>query len=71
MEVKFMSHSKAIKLFTKLKRKGKFIVRSDKEDPRLGEVDEEPNLEQLNRDAVKSLHFLPDVEKTDQGFKVL
>lgn len=65
-----MKESKAIKLFTKLKRKGKFI-KTDKADPRLGEHDEEPNLEQLNRDAVKSLHFLPDVEKTDEGFKVL
>ena len=29
-----------------------------------------PDFNQLNRDAVKSLHFLPEVVKTDEGFEV-
>jgi len=40
-------------------------------DPRLSEQDEEVDLDKLNRDAVKSLHFLPDVAKTDEGFEVV
>ena len=69
-----MSDSKAIKLFKKLKRKGKFIDKHklNKEDPRLGESDEadhEPNLAKLNRDAVKSLHIFPDeVERREYGY---
>ena len=66
-----MSDSKAMKLFTKLKRKGKFIDKHklNKEDPRLGEDDHESKLEQLNRDAVKSLHIFPDeLERRDYGF---
>ncbi len=39
-------------------------------DPRLSEHDAAPNLEQLNRDAVKSLHILPEVQKTDEGFEM-
>ena len=63
-----MSDSKAMKLFTKLKRKGKFVNKTNKVDPRLGEHDEEPNLAKLNRDAVKSLHFIPEVERRDYGY---
>ena len=66
---------KAIELFEKLRRKA---VESDKArfnevrfDPRLGEDDDEPNFQQLNRDAVKSLHFLPEVQKTDEGHEVV
>ena len=33
--------------------------------------DEEPDFEQLRRDAVKSLFILPDVEKTDGGHEVV
>ena len=32
---------------------------------------EEPDFNQLRRDAVKSLFFLPDVVKTDGGFEVV
>jgi len=66
-----MSDTKAIKVFKKSKGKGKFINKSNKEDPRLGEHDEEPNLEQLNRDAVKSLHFLHEVKRRDYGYDFL
>jgi hypothetical protein len=33
--------------------------------------DQEPDFEQMRRDAVKSLHFLPEVMKTDEGFEVV
>jgi hypothetical protein len=44
--------------------------RLNKPVPKVSE-DEEPDFEQLRRDAVKSLHFLPDVEKTDGGHEVV
>jgi hypothetical protein len=68
--------SKAIKIFTKVKSKpkGKIINNADKADPRLGEHDDEAThesyLASLNRDAVKFLHISPEVERTDEGFKV-
>lgn len=56
-----MKESKALKIFTKVKPKGKFI--KNQVDPRLGEKEDEAkhdsHLEQLNWDAVKSLHILP------------
>ena len=65
-----MSDSKAIKIFTKSKPKGKFI-KNDKEDPRLDEHDDhEQKLEQLNRDAVKFLHLHPEVERKEYGYSV-
>jgi hypothetical protein len=66
-----MSDSKALKVFKKSKRKGKFINKSDKVDPRLDEHDDESNLAKLNRDAVKSLHFLPEVERKEYGYDFL
>ena len=60
---------KVWKIFEKLKNKANKLDRV-RCDPRLGEQDEEPNFEQLNRDAVKSPHFLPEVNKTDEGFEV-
>lgn len=60
---------KALKIFEKLKEKANKLDRV-RHDPRLGEQDEEPNFEQLNREAVKSLHFLPEVQKTEEGFEV-
>ena len=39
--------------------------------PDSSEQDDEPDFEQLNQDAVKSLHFLPEVVKTDEGFEVV
>ena len=64
--------SKAIRLFTKVKRKGKFI--KNQADPRLGEHDDEANheshLSQLNRDAVKFLHLHPEVERTEFGYSI-
>ena len=65
-----MSDSKAIKIFTKvkIKRKGKII--KDKADPRLDQHDtHESLLSQLNRDAMKSLHFTPDyLERREYGY---
>jgi len=66
-----MKESKAIKIFTKSKRKGKFINKN-KVDPRLDQQDEanhESHLEQLNRDAVKFLHFPgEEIERREYGF---
>ena len=53
------------------KRKKKKFIFKLPSDARLSEQDDEPNFEQLNRDAVKSLHFLPEVLKTDEGFEVV
>ena len=52
------------KLFenNKPKRQGKFIFEKR---------DDGPDFDKLNRDAVKSLHVLPEVVKTDGGFEVL
>ena len=44
--------------------------RLNKPVPKVAE-DEEPDFEQLRRDAVKSLHFLPDVQKTEEGHIVV
>ena len=62
--------TKAIRLFTKskTKQKGKFI-NQDKEDPRLDEHDDhESKLEQLNRDAMKSVLILPELERREYGY---
>ena len=60
---------KVLKVFEKLKRKANKLDRI-RRDPRLGEQDEGPNFEQLNRDAVKSLHILPQVVRTDEGYQL-
>lgn len=60
-----MKRNKVQRVFDKLK------ARAEKADPRLSEQAEEVDLGKLNRDAVKSLHFLPEVEKTDEGFEVV
>ena len=63
--------SKAIKIFTtlKTKQKGKFI-KDEKTDPRLAEHDDhESHLEQLNRDAMKSLQLpVGELERRDYGY---
>jgi len=63
--------SKAIRLFTtmKTKQKGKFI-KGEKADPRLDEHDDhESHLEQLNRDAMKSLQFpAEEIERREYGY---
>ena len=61
------SHRKVVRLFEKLRRKAespKFDLRSNHEQ------DDQPDLGKLNRDAVKSLHILPEVSKKDEGFDV-
>ena len=63
-------NKKVLKIFEDLKRKAKELDRV-RCDPRLSEQDDEPNFEQLNRDAIKSLHILPNVQKTDAGFEVI
>ena len=60
------SHRKVVRLFEKLRRKAE----SPRFDPRLGERDDSPDIGKLNRDAVKSLHILPEVSKSDEGFDV-
>ena len=46
---------KVIKVFEKLKQKAEVVNKVNNTVPRLNEHDDEPNFEQLNRDAVKSL----------------
>ena len=62
--------SKAIRLFTKVreKQKGKFV--GNKADSRLdGHDDHESHLEQLNKDAVKSLQFpAEEIERREYGY---
>ena len=60
---------KVWKIFEKLKQKAD---QSDRVriDPRLGEYDHDRHLQQLSRDAMKSLHLLPEVQKTEEGFHV-
>ena len=46
--------------------------RINKQIPKVSEdEDQEPDFNQLGGDAVKSLHFLPDVVKTDGGHEVV
>ena len=62
---------KVWKIFEKLKRKAELAnVGKFRSDPRLGEYDNDQHLQQLSRDAMKSLHLLPEVQKTDEGFHV-
>ena len=42
-----------------------------KDDPRLGEHDEEFYFNKLRNAAMKSLHLRDEVEKNDEGFVVL
>jgi hypothetical protein len=60
-----MKKNKVRKVFDKLK------IRAERVDPRLDEQDEEVDKNKLSRDAMKSLHFLPDVVKTDGGHEVV
>lgn len=62
--------SKAIKLFTNLKPKGKFIE-STKEDPRLTnqDFDLDQHLKQLNRNAVSFLRLLPELESREPRYE--
>jgi len=41
-----------------------------REDPRLPEHDDEMDLRQLRQEAMRSLHLLDDVIKTDEGYVV-
>ena len=62
-----MKNNKAKLVFEKLLRKSDLI----KADPRLSEYDDDLYFQQLRRDAMKSLHLLPEVQKTERGFEVL
>ncbi len=53
------SWQRVTKLFDKLYREPTPIIH------------EEPDFNQLQREAVKSLFFLPDVIKPDEGFEVV
>ena len=39
-------------------------------DPRLQEFDDEEKMRDLQRDAMKSLHLLPEVVRTEEGYFV-
>ena len=45
-------------------------ARREKEDPRLGVFDDEMHSRKLQQEAMKSLHLLDDVAKTDEGWVV-
>ena len=61
-----MKKDKAKLVFEKLLRKSDLV----KSDPRLGEYDDDLYFQQLQRDAIKSLHILPEVQKTERGFEI-
>ena len=60
---------KVWKIFEKLKQKADQSERV-RVDPRLGEYDHDQHLQQLSRDAMKSLHLLPEVQKTEEGYQI-
>ena len=46
--------------------------RLNKPVPKVSEdEDQQPDFDKLNRDAMKSLFILPEVQKTDEGFEVV
>ena len=62
---------KVLKVFEKLKQKAELSHREKiRSDPRLNENDDDLYFQRLQRDAVKSLHILPEVLKTEEGFEV-
>jgi hypothetical protein len=61
-----MKKDKATLVFEKLLRKSDLV----KADPRLNEYDDDLYFQQLRRDAMKSLHILPEVQKTEEGFQL-
>jgi hypothetical protein len=56
---------KVMRIFTKLKRKAERV------ESKAELVQPEPNLEELRQSAVKSLHILPEVVKTEHGFEIV
>ena len=62
-------NDKVWKIFEKLNQKANESDRV-RHDPRLSENDDESYFNQLRRDAMKSLHLLPEVQKTDKGFQL-
>ena len=62
-------NDKVWKIFEKLKQKADESERI-RCDPRLDEHDDDLYFQQLQRDAVKSLHILPEVLKTEEEFEV-
>ena len=68
----YKPYDKVWKIFEKLKQKAELAndgkIRSD---PRLDEHSDDLHFQQLRRDAMKSLHILPNVQKTEEGFEVL
>ena len=61
-----MKKNKAKLVFEKLLRKSDLV----KSDLRMDEYDDESYFNQLRRDAMKSLHILPEVQKTERGFEI-
>lgn len=61
-----MKKDKATLVFEKLLRKSDLF----KSDPRLSEHDNDLRSQQLQQDAMKSLHFLPEVQRTEEGFQL-
>ena len=64
-------NNKVFKIFEKLKQKAELSdAGKSRSDPRLNENDDDLRFQQLQRDAMKSLHILPNVQKTEEGFEV-
>ena len=61
-----MKNDKAKLVFEKLLRKSDLV----KSDLRMDEYDDESYFNQLRRDAMKSLHILPEVQRTEEGFQL-
>ena len=61
-----MKKDKATLVFEKLLRKSDLVT----SDPRLDEYDDDLRFQQLKRDAMKSLHLLPEVQRTEEGFQL-
>ena len=62
-------NDKVWKIFEKLKQKADQSDRV-RVDPRLAEYDDDLRFQQLRRDAMKSLHILPEVQKTEEGYQL-
>ena len=60
---------KVLKVFEKLKNKADDNGRV-RHDPRLAEHDDDLRSQELQQRAMKSLHFFPEVMRTEEGFQL-
>lgn len=61
-----MKDDKATIVFNKWKRRKERLARLGKPI----DHDDEPDLEKLRRDAIKSLFILPEVDRGEEGYRV-